>query len=694
VRIDLDKPVRSFNGTANLGAGVDGMDEQSIEQAWARQHVASMKAPGFGPLAYRLRTELGSAAWHWNPSGTWSDPGQHQGYWLSADKMPKVEPGVSYGYDLPRRGNTLDQGNNAGYSRLTDGDLGTEWKSNPYLDPHFTKQSDETDPQWLMFSFREHAVSADTLKITWGVPYAKRIKVQYWVDYPGAAPSSPIGTPSSAHEHWQDFPISAFSGTGGVQTVRLAAAPMRVNYVRVQFTDSSATAPKGSKDVRDKLGFAVREVSLGHGDSGGFVDGVTHRPSDGQTIMYTSSTDPWHRATDLSRDYAQLSFKRVFGSGLTHGQPLMIPVPALYGVPEDAAALVRYLRAQHYPVSRIEIGEEPNGQGTQATDYAALYIQFADAIRSVDASIPLGGPGYETAGRDWYTWPSKADGNASWTGRFVSYLRAKGRLDQLDFFSFEWYPFDDVCRSATKSIADNPNMLAIVLANQKKDGLPANIPTVITEYGFSSYAGRVEVELPGAIFDAETAAKFLELGGATSYFYGLEPNWVISEGGSCNSWGNLMLFQLDSKGGRDRPLAPFYALELVNKQWIQPGSGRHELFLATSDTGKGQPLVTAYAVRRPDGKLSVLVFNKDPSRAISVRLETMHNGKQTPLPGNLDLFQYSGTQYRWDPQHPDSRSDNPGSPTRNLPPAHELIIAGHQGVLTLPAYSISVVRTR
>ena len=683
IHIDLEKAVNEFPGTRALGAGVDGLEEGEIDKVWTPSNVQAMKAAGFGPISYRLRTELGVKAWHWNPRGTWSEPAAGQGYWVSSDE-PREDYGASQGYRLPRRGNTIDQAKNDGYSRLTDGDPTTFWKSNPYLDSHFTGEADDLNPQWIMAAFR-HAFPIDTLRFDWGTPFATGFKVQYWS---GKDAHFPVDGGK-----WIDFPQGSHQGTGGTQTVRIAPKPMDVQYLRVVLTKDSDTAPAGSTDVRDKLGFAVRELSIGQTIDGRFDDHVTHLPSQEQTEMWTSSTDPWHRAGDIDKHYEHASFERLFEGGITNGQPMMVPAPALYGVPEDTAALVRYLKKRGYPVERIEIGEEPDGQLAQPEHYGALYLQMARAMKEVDPGLEFGGPGYQTTLPDWVHWPD-ANGERSWTGRFVSYLRDRNAMEDFDFFSFEWYPFDDVCADPSAPLARHPKLLADLLARQEKAGLPADVPKVITEYGYSSFAGQVEVELPGAMINAETAAMFLAMGGESSYYYGLEPNWVFQEkeGKKCNSWGNLMMLQFYDEW-RIRPLAAFQAARLVNEYWVQDGDGRHTVHAATSDihNSKGEPLVTAYALRRPDGSLGVLLFNKDPNRTLKVRLMQKADGAHEVIDEQLRLDQYSAEQYDW---HSTQGKGNGGHPEPNDPPAPSIISTDAAATITLPPHSISVAVTQ
>src|SRR5678816_3085001 len=118
---------------------------------------------------------------------------------------------------------------------------------------------------------------------------------------------------------------------------------------------------------------------------------------------------------------------RFYTSGYTRGLPAMVPVAMLYGTPEDSAAQIEYLLKRGYPISYIEMGEEPDGQYMMPEDYAALYLQWATAIHRVDPKLKLGGPSFQGVNEDIRVWPD-AKGRTSWLGRFLDYLKARGKM--------------------------------------------------------------------------------------------------------------------------------------------------------------------------------------------------------------------------------------------------------------------------
>src|SRR5215471_19533078 len=132
-----------------LGAGIDRISEQMIATMFTKPVIDRVLEAGWGPVTYRQNTELYTEAWHWNPKGTWSDP-SGKGYFVG-DANPTEMIRYSYGYPLPHRGVTRDDGTDTiGYSRLTDGDPATYWKSNPYLSEPFTQESDSLHAQWVV----------------------------------------------------------------------------------------------------------------------------------------------------------------------------------------------------------------------------------------------------------------------------------------------------------------------------------------------------------------------------------------------------------------------------------------------------------------------------------------------------------------------------------------------------------------
>ena len=678
-------PLATISPELVWGGALDGHERGEIAAIYTPGNLALMNSAGFGPVSYRLRTELAIETWHWNAEGRWSDSVHQQGYWVSSDRAATpIE--VSYGYRLPRRGRTIDEANNDGYSRIDDGDAASFWKSNPYLDPRYTGTSEAEHPQWLVVDLggpRPIGVA----RLAWGVPYPQHYLVDFWEgDQTQLIDRNPAG-------RWRRFSGgSVTGGRGGDPELRLAQRPVTTRFVRLTLFESSHTAVGGTGDARDSLGFALREIFLGTRDaSGRFRDQVKHGASASrQSQVLVSSTDPWHRASDRDEDTEQPGFDRVFQSGLTHGLPMLVPVGVLFDTPENAVAELRFLRARGYPVERLEMGEEPDGQRVTPEDYAALYLQFARALHAEDPTVTLGGPSWQDAlNAPVVVWPERSSlSRPSWIGRFLDYLGSRGRTRDFGFFSFEWYPFEDACRATAPQLARAPGLLVDALDRLRAAGLSDSIPWIMTEYGYSAYAGPAEVETPGALFNADVLGSFFTHGGSQAFVYGYEPGQLLREP-HCSEWGNNMLF-LAGPTGRVRFRMPtYYAARLLTRAWADSAGGPHEVYRALLEPlagNRGADLVSVYALHRPDARWGLLLINRDPSHAWSTvtRIRTGSGSPGRPLSGPVEVWQYGRTQYRW-------RADGErGSPARDDLPLHRMIPAA-LAELTLPAYSITVV---
>jgi len=670
-------PANRFIPSRSLGAGADGHSIGETDRQLSPANIKAMLSAGLKPLTYRLRTELAGEAWHWNPKGNWSDPAHAQGYWTSSSK-PGRPIHVCYGYRLPRRGNTIDQANDDGYSRIDDGDIKTFWKSNPYLDEHFTGEKNSVSPQWVMIDLGEHK-PIDTIRILWAEPFATNYTIEFG-EFVGEEDLS-----QRLPTEWHAFPQgNIVKGIGGTALLRLSDAPLAVRYVRIVLNQSSGTGPKNSKDIRDRLGYAIREIYLGTLDRRGrlkdVIDHGTGRNK--QTDIYVSSTDPWHRAIDRDAETEQPGFDFIFKSGLTNGLPMLLPVPVLYDTPGNAAAEILYLRTRGYPFERIEMGEEPDGQFVNPEHFGALYLQFEEAIHKINPALALGGPSLQDIEQTQV--PSRIEfGKAGWMGRFLEYLKRHGQLDKFAFFSFEWYPFPDDCRP--QQLAEGTQMLTDALNELQQGGLTHDIPWLMTEYGYSAFGARAEVDLDGALLNADSVGRFLTMGGEAAYLYGYEASEVIKEQECSN--GNNMLFFRDDRGRIEKPTATYWGARLLTQQWVQPGDQPHEIYRAVSDVlnGNRDQLITAYAVHRPDGLWALLLINKDPKRAYSVRIrfQDLGQGSMSEFQTPLDIYQYSSAQYQLSADR-----DNP-HPVKAQPPVHSSV---ETETLALPAYSLTVVR--
>ena len=673
-----DHPINQCVPTRALGAGVDGHEKGECARMFTDKNIAEMLSAGFGPLTYRLRTELAGDVWHWNPRGTWSDPVHQCGYWTSDNSLG--EPiNVSYGYHLPRRGNTIDQANDDGYSRITDGDHDAFWKSNPYLDSHFTGEPEDAHPQWVVIDLGA-SKPVNAVRIHWAAPYAAQYRIEYW---PG---EDPMHLHADDDDDWQIFPQGNVDHAhGGDELIRLVERPRSVRFVRIVMSGSSQTSAQTSNDIRDRLGFAIREIELGNMDKHNrFHDHVDHaRDRHRQTIVYVSSTDPWHRAEDIDYSIEQPGLDFILQSKLIN-LPVLVPVGVLYDTPENATAEINYLLRRNYSLEGIELGEEPDGQWASPEDYAALYTGVARRLTSLNSQVKLGGPSLQNFEDQLLTW-TDSSGNRSWMNRFLKYVRGAGA--RFDFFSFEFYPFDNICANAAPQLLESPKRLSAMLASLRADGVPTDIPWLMTEYGYSVFSGRAEVDIEGALFTADTVGTFLNLGGAKAYLYGYEPNYLQDEL-KC-SWGNLMMLQLNPKNDQVHRLSAYYAAQLTTKEWMQPTNETHEIFPVTiKQKPKASSVISVYAVRRLDKQWALLAINKHPNRAARLNLHfNFPNAQQAVgFVGEVEIIQFSRQQYAWHADGPN------GHPIRSLPAARFTREAS--SAYELPPYSLTVLRGR
>ena len=666
--------VNSFSPFRALGAAIDRLPTGTPEKLLTDPVLKEILGAGWQTVTYRQNTELMVEAWHWNAHGTWSNPEKQEGYFTgSAEPTEMIRH--SWAYPLPHRGFSRGDGN--GWSRLTDGDPKTYWKSNPYLTRGFTGEDDSLHPQWMMVDLGSK-VEINAMRIAWADPYARRYALQFWT---GDLEPFYNGTTKGT---WQTFPQGTITeGKGGTVTLKLASWRIPVRYLRISMTESSNTCDThGSADKRNCVGYAINELFVGTLAADlQFTDVVKHSPSREQTVTWPSSVDPWRAASDLDESRGdQVGFDFFFTCGVTRGLPTMVPIAMLYSTPEDAAAEIAYLYKRHYPISWIEMGEEADGQHMLPEDYGALYLQFATAIHRLVPEAKLGGPAFEGTTEDVEVWPDAA-GRVSWLGRFLDYLKAHGRMNDFTFFSFEHYPLmDKRANLSWDDLYHEPGYVSHIIQVWKDNGLPPNLPFFMTEGNMTGGGERPDVM--SGLWLADYVGSMMT-GGASGTFYF---HYMPGAGRPC---GFLILDQ----DYHVKTYPPQYiAAQVITQEWVQPVDSLHRLFKVSSDVrdASGNLLVTAYAVERPDGQWSVMLINKDHDNGHGVKVvfADPENKRDRFFAGQVDRITFGDAEYQWHPEGTSGRADPDG------PPSKSTVLGGAGALYPLPKASIVVLRGR
>ena len=677
--IDLDKPTNAFEPDEALGSSMDILPRSSIDTVYSPTVVEQCLSAGWGPISYRQNTEQTEQNWHWNSAGVWSDAERGEGYFLGSLKPTSAQLNHSFGYTLPHRGNTNNYGapGPSDYSRLTDGDLSTYWKSSPYLASHFTKQPDAAHPAWVILDLGEmHKIS--TLRIHWSAPYATAYSLERW-----SVEDDPCQNPLSGT--WRRFPGGTITnGTGGLVD-HTVDGQQKLRFIRILMTASSQTCSShGSSDVRNCVGYAIAELEADTlAPNGSLIDVVKHAPKqDTQSGTYCSSTDPWHRASDIVPDQIQTGFDLFFRSGITGDLPAMLPTGLLYSSsPEDSAALIDYVLRRGYKLEYVEIGEEADGEFVSPETYGELYLQWASAIHAKHPEVKLGGPSFTGTNSDIKVWPDE-QGRTSWLGRFVDYLRQRGRLSDLAFMSYEHYPYepgdiswDDLYREA--------DLVSGIVKVWREAGLPESIPQFITESDLAAGLDEMFVDIFSGLWLADFVGAFMNAGGARVHKSPIQPEAMREGEKGWATWGN---FVANDDLKIQQYTAMMHVSRLINLVWVTHGAGVHAMYNASCDArdADGNVLVTAYAVLRPDGNHSVMIVNKDQhhERSVSVRFQSKQHSRV--FASRVEMDTYGAEQYQWHNLSERSHADP------DKPPVSTVVDGGERFIL--PKASVTVLR--
>ncbi len=676
VRVDATPghEINAFDPDRALGSSVDVLSRTGIDKVYSPHIVQESLSAGWGPITYRNNTELRMAAWHWTENGTWSDAANKSGYFTGSTEL-KEPLRYILAYSLPHRGFSTSGDHPVQGAKLS------YWKSNPYLTSKFTGESDSLHPQWVVVDLRiEKPISA--IHIAWANPYATSYQVEYWVG------KDPLDFDGGPEGQWKTFPSGIVKkGKGGTQTLALAKAPVSTRFLRVWMTESSNTCDvHGSDDVRNCVGYAIQEIRAGSVDgSGVFIDVAGGSTSKQQPTYCSSSIDPWHSAADVNAGggYQHSGFDVFFTSGITNNLPAMIPVTMLYGTPDDAAAQIAYIEKRGYPISYIELGEEPDGKHAMPEDYGALYMQWAAAVHKVDPKLKLGGPVFEGVNEDIRVWPD-AQGRTSWLGRFVDYLKAHGRLSDLAFVSFEHYPFEQ-CNITWKTLYQEPKLMKQILQVWRNDGVPKDVPLMVTESSVAAGLTGPMSTIWGGLWLSDSIGAFFEGGGAVYHHSPIQPQDIQKTCLGYASWSNFISDKDYSINGYT---AFYWAAHMINLEWVAHRSGVHHMF--PSSTGiqdsEGNVLVTSYAVHRPDGTWSLMLVNRDETNPHSVRVVFEDSNRSASFSGSVTFVTFGSEQYAWKNDGKNSHADPDG------PPIGMSIPGGPETTFVLPKASVTVLR--
>ncbi len=311
-------------------------------------------------------------------------------------------------------------------------------------------------------------------------------------------------------------------------------------------------------------------------------------------------------------------------------QPILI---ANYGsgTPQEAADWVRYANVtKGYGAKFWEVGNELYGNGhygsgwetddhadKSPTAYGNEVVRYADAMKAVDPSVKVGA--VLTLPGNWPDGVMAAGESADWNHTVIPLIAG-----HADFVIVHWYPGG----SDAAQMLGEPSQLTCEMAQLKGQLAAAgagDLPVALTEVN----SNVDEDTQPDALFGADTYLTALESGVFTVDWWDTHngPGAISTAPDGATDYQDYGILSSGTCVGAvcepalNTPFPTYYAIKMLSEL------GRPGDRLAGAATTS--PLVSAHAVRRANGDLSVMLVNKDPAQAQPVDL---HYSGFTPDP--------------------------------------------------------------
>lgn len=647
VAVDVNNTINAFSPGVAFAINTGEWQGYDLlrSNVWQFQHA------GFRYI--RFPGGSNSNEYHWNGNGAYDS----NGIWTTAGSPAPdtFSPGF---LNLSRhRGSS-----SVGYGKkavVTDGDSGTFWRSYP----------GETAPQHIILDlgyadYNPRTVSR--LVIEWGAAHPGNYKIQYsnagWIS-PGIWAYNDTA--------WTDVSAGYLTGTAGTADIPFTAVSAR--YLRVLCLSYS-----GSNDV-----YEIKEIRAYNGAA----LMTSNTPDVKQQTFTISST--MSLGADFER-FGNMDFEQFMSicRSLTPAAEPVITVNFFTGTTQEAADWVYYANIHRgYNIKYWEIGNENYGTwesgGPASSDfYARRYIEFYDAMKAVDPSITIM-PQFNTIlDRENVTFPANTGGN--YLENFLKNLQAAGRADIIRDISIHKYP------------TYQPVSEAVPLANVDVwDTELQQLNTMIDNY--CGGAGRTKIWLTeyndgidskytngysNVLFISSFMLNYMKNGGDYGFYFadfgtpgpGQFDPAIFSDFGAIEGGGLSGAYS----SFRYQPRSAYWALWLLNNRF----SAADTLGNTLVHTASSLPALKAYANKRGDRKLSIILVNTDKANSHNAAVSISGFSPAA----SADITTFSPQHYSWIEMGSLSHA-NP-----NLQPQDSVYNQASQNfTFTVPAYNIKVI---